>query len=205
MKRISWLLILICSGATLGETEVPHSFEAGQPARAAEVNANFDALIESIESIDTEPPEITVLESRCMTYQEWGPLLWPNSSYIPSYDENNLLLYRVQVSDNQELAEVWPGNNVRGIENNDFAAKFALESRSIREYYSGVIRVFPNIKQIDYNVYIFPVVESNPYPFAHSGDTHMLILAKDSRGNIAKLAEQHAQECFDEKPAIAPD
>ena len=197
MKRISWLLILICSGATLGEIEVPHSFEAGQPARAAEVNANFDALIKKIESIDTEPPEITILERRCMTHQEWVPLLHNNG-----YGENSLMFYRVQVSDNKELAEIWPGNNVRSIENNDLGTMFALEARKIMEEYGGAIRVFPNAKEIDYNVYIYPIIKNMPYSFTHFGDTHMLILAKDSHGNIGKLAEAHPPDCFLANPAM---
>ena len=51
---------LILSSVAFGEAEVPHSFEAGQPARAAEINANFDSVVQSIKSADTSPPEITL-------------------------------------------------------------------------------------------------------------------------------------------------
>jgi hypothetical protein len=42
---------LVFSGAALGQTEVPHEFTAGQPARAAEVNANFDTLEQAIQQL----------------------------------------------------------------------------------------------------------------------------------------------------------
>lgn len=45
MIRIFLLCVaLSSSGLTFAQTEVPHTFETGQPARAAEVNENFTAL-----------------------------------------------------------------------------------------------------------------------------------------------------------------
>lgn len=45
MRTISGLVIVfLYSTMAIGQTEVPNTFETGQPARAAEVNANFDAL-----------------------------------------------------------------------------------------------------------------------------------------------------------------
>jgi hypothetical protein len=41
----------VFSGAALGQTEVPYEFTAGQPARAAEVNANFDTLEQAIQQL----------------------------------------------------------------------------------------------------------------------------------------------------------
>lgn len=38
------IVALLFSGMAIGQTQVPNDFTAGQPARAAEVNANFDAL-----------------------------------------------------------------------------------------------------------------------------------------------------------------
>ena len=38
------VVALISSGVAIGQTEVPNTFTAGTPARAAEVNENFDAL-----------------------------------------------------------------------------------------------------------------------------------------------------------------
>ncbi len=46
-RGISFLFCAVAftaSGVALGQTLVPHTFEAGQPARAAEVNENFSAL-----------------------------------------------------------------------------------------------------------------------------------------------------------------
>ena len=198
MTKMIVLFGLILSSVALGEAEVPHSFEAGQPARAAEINANFDSVVQSIKSADTSPPEITILETRCITPQER-----PSSLDGWSLFGANLMFYRVLVSDDQELSEVFPGNNVRFIENNDSGADIAFNTTvGIDDGVDKTIYVFPNIKQIDYSVYIYPLIHLNrPYPFAESGNTHMLIVAKDSRGNIGKLVEQHPQECFDENPA----
>lgn len=52
MKRIftRWLpgLIFLVSTAAHSQTDVPHDFVAGQPARAAEVNENFQTLEDSV-------------------------------------------------------------------------------------------------------------------------------------------------------------
>lgn len=49
-KPIAIIVVLLLAGAVRAQTEVPHEFQAGQPALASEVNENFDAL-ESV--IDT--------------------------------------------------------------------------------------------------------------------------------------------------------
>ena len=48
-------------GSALAQTQVPNTFEAGQPARATEVNANFDALELAI---DQNAADITELQQR---------------------------------------------------------------------------------------------------------------------------------------------
>ena len=52
MKTITTAAVLALLGyasIAIGQTEVPNTFQAGQPARAAEVNANFDALESAID------------------------------------------------------------------------------------------------------------------------------------------------------------
>ena len=44
---------LLACVASLGQTQVPHEFESGQPARASEVNENFAALASAIDSNTT--------------------------------------------------------------------------------------------------------------------------------------------------------
>ena len=49
----SWFLFGVCHlacGAAIAQTNVPHEFESGQPARASEVNENFSALASAIDS-----------------------------------------------------------------------------------------------------------------------------------------------------------
>ena len=44
ITNIFCAVALSASGLTFGQTQVPHTFQAGQPARAAEVNENFSAM-----------------------------------------------------------------------------------------------------------------------------------------------------------------
>ena len=47
IQKVSGLIsvaTLVFSGVAFGQTQVPHTFVSGQPARAAEVNENFDTL-----------------------------------------------------------------------------------------------------------------------------------------------------------------
>ena len=44
-------LIIGYTGVAVGQTEVPNTFQAGQPAKAAEVNANFDAIESAIDQL----------------------------------------------------------------------------------------------------------------------------------------------------------
>jgi microcystin-dependent protein len=47
-----FLLGLVFTSASLAQTEVPNTFSAGQPARAAEVNANFETLEQAIQQLE---------------------------------------------------------------------------------------------------------------------------------------------------------
>jgi hypothetical protein len=42
--RLGILLFTLASGMTVAQTQVPHTFSSGQPARASDVNENFSAL-----------------------------------------------------------------------------------------------------------------------------------------------------------------
>ena len=44
-------ILLVLPLSTLAQTQVPNVFEDGTPAKAAEVNANFDALETAIDAI----------------------------------------------------------------------------------------------------------------------------------------------------------
>jgi hypothetical protein len=48
-KNIVGVIVLFSSSVVLGQTQVPNDFTAGQPARAAEVNENFDMLETAID------------------------------------------------------------------------------------------------------------------------------------------------------------
>ena len=51
--RVAGLTALLFSGMTLAQTQVPVTFQPGQPARAAEVNENFDAVVQGIQSLES--------------------------------------------------------------------------------------------------------------------------------------------------------
>lgn len=44
------VIAITASGIAVGQTQVPNTFQAGQPARAADVNSNFDAVEAAIDS-----------------------------------------------------------------------------------------------------------------------------------------------------------
>jgi len=55
MIRLLTAALLVASFSVMADTEVPHTFEDGNPAKASEVNANFDALEAAIDAIPAGP------------------------------------------------------------------------------------------------------------------------------------------------------
>jgi hypothetical protein len=55
MVRLLTAVLLFASFHVVADTEVPHTFEDGNPAKASEVNANFDALEAAIDAIPEGP------------------------------------------------------------------------------------------------------------------------------------------------------
>jgi len=54
-RSISLLAFLALSGGALAQTSVPNTFAAGTPAKAAAVNANFQALATAIDKVASSP------------------------------------------------------------------------------------------------------------------------------------------------------
>ena len=50
-KMLAAFLFLACAGNSNAQTTVPFTFSAGSPARASEVNSNFQALVDGINSL----------------------------------------------------------------------------------------------------------------------------------------------------------
>jgi len=67
MKRVALLLCL--APFAFAQTQVPNVFEDGQPAKAAEVNANFDALLERISALESQLEEQQILSVANKTYR----------------------------------------------------------------------------------------------------------------------------------------
>ena len=55
MIRLLTAVLLFASFNVVADTEVPHAFTDGTPAKASEVNANFDALETAIDAIPEGP------------------------------------------------------------------------------------------------------------------------------------------------------
>lgn len=47
---------VLISGAALGQTQVPNTFQSGSPALASEVNENFDALAQAVQVLEATDP-----------------------------------------------------------------------------------------------------------------------------------------------------
>lgn len=58
------LCAFLLSGAAVAQTALPHTFTAGAPARASEVNANFSALATAIDAVITR---VAALEAPTLT------------------------------------------------------------------------------------------------------------------------------------------
>jgi hypothetical protein len=46
-------IVLLLSSSVFGQTQVPNTFQSGQPARASEVNENFNAVVQGIQSLES--------------------------------------------------------------------------------------------------------------------------------------------------------
>ena len=71
MIRLLTAALLVASFGVVADTEVPHTFNDGTPAKASEVNANFDALENAVDALPTPP-------STCETNQiiKWNGSAW---------------------------------------------------------------------------------------------------------------------------------
>jgi len=84
MIRLLTAVLLFASVGVVADTEVPHTFEDGTPASAAEVNANFDALESAIDSNDEDfelfraDTQLLLPPSNCSTDQiiKWNGSAW---------------------------------------------------------------------------------------------------------------------------------
>ncbi len=95
------LLLILGSAPLVGQVDIPNVFEAGQPARAADVNANFQALKAAVEQLQTAHAEslnrIALLETELDGVLENNALaLHDHMSVIP--DPVTAGAYTVQFS-----------------------------------------------------------------------------------------------------------
>src|SRR3954454_13262447 len=51
MRKMLAVLLLVCAGNSNAQVTVPFTFSAGSPARASEVNGNFQALVNAINGL----------------------------------------------------------------------------------------------------------------------------------------------------------
>ena len=60
-RRIAPVLILLASVPVMAEVTIPNTFQAGQTARASEVNANFEALKTAVEELQEQTANLRAL------------------------------------------------------------------------------------------------------------------------------------------------
>lgn len=73
MIRLLTAVLLFVSFNVEAQTQVPHVFEDATPAKAAEVNANFDALSDSISNLDERVTVMSGASCEQATYEYLGP------------------------------------------------------------------------------------------------------------------------------------
>jgi hypothetical protein len=64
LKQISYAFLLACVTSTSAQVTIPHTFLPNTPARASEVNANFQALKTSVDNLKTTIDALTMRVSK---------------------------------------------------------------------------------------------------------------------------------------------
>ena len=72
MIRLLMAALLVASFSAVADTEVPHTFEDGTPAKASEVNENFDALETAIDDIAVGADGKTILNGTAAPSSDAG-------------------------------------------------------------------------------------------------------------------------------------
>jgi len=92
-RQIVGVIALMISGTIYAQTQVPNSFQTGQPARAAEVNANFSTLEsaanQNAADISTNAADILVLQAQVTALEATVAGMTPsilNISYLTGVD-----------------------------------------------------------------------------------------------------------------------
>ena len=112
MKSLFAIAALVASASAIAQTQVPNVFEDGKPAKAAEVNANFDALEAAIDAIpagpagpqgEQGPPGADGVAAglSCSTDQiiKWNGSAWACSTASKVYELWSCLLYTSDAAD----------------------------------------------------------------------------------------------------------
>jgi len=115
MIRLLTATLLFASFGLVADTEVPHTFEDGNPAKASEVNANFDALEAAIDALGL-PTDCNVGDQLTFTSSGWECL------QISSYSV---------------------GGNISGMETPKNSATLSLNGVGMSLYDNGAF-TFPN-------------------------------------------------------------
>jgi hypothetical protein len=148
-----------CMTIIAGEVDVPNTFSAGTPARAAEVNQNFDALETGIDDnaqrlntleMTAQAPTIDVLQQNVLVGDQVdinGQLLTINSlefvrldndtDYVIEYptplNGEAILLNAIWVTEPRDLGRAVPGQQVFSLTLNGFAAHLNQDFRQTQQ------------------------------------------------------------------------
>lgn len=110
MKTQRAMIILVTVGyaaVAIGQTEVPNTFQAGQPARASEVNANFSSLVSAI---DQNADEIQSLQAA--TQLTWfgryaGGTAYPADALVEYEGTVYIAIQETSGNENPDNSEFW--------------------------------------------------------------------------------------------------
>ena len=97
MRSLLVFMFLLCTGMAYSQTQVPNEFQAGEPAKASEVNENFDALETAIDENAADIQSIQVSSvvwegswESGIVYAELSLVEYQGSTYIAAQDTSGV-------------------------------------------------------------------------------------------------------------------
>lgn len=105
-----WLSVaILASSVTLGyAVTIPHSFTAGTPVRASEVNANFDALKTAVDALENSRQLLAMNDFACRDPSATSCIPRNhNGRWLAASSGSLLLVARLSMPEDAILSDVW--------------------------------------------------------------------------------------------------
>lgn len=120
--RVTMLIITVGYAAiAAGQTEVPNTFQAGEPARASEVNANFSSLAAAIDQNTEDVQSLQVATNLAWSGSYVGSVEYSLDSLVEYEGSVYIAIQDTPVNESPENAEFWMLFASRGSDGSDGA------------------------------------------------------------------------------------